>query len=125
MLDTNQIDVFPDEQVGNIVSKINVNVVGSWSTRGWSYRNEIVDVFYDLTGKNFDVIRKCLQYRECNKAKERKAIGEMSNVEFLEWHLKYKPNCLMNHEGSASVCPYCFILITFCVFCTKSKASSQ
>lgn len=104
LLDTGQIDEFPDEHAGNIVAKIIVSVDGSWSTRGWSSRNGIVHICCDLTEKVLYVTRNCSQCRESDKVKERKAIDEISNVQFLEWYVKHEPNCLINHEGSASVC---------------------
>ena len=34
---------------------------------------------------------------------EKRASGQLSKIEFLEWYIGHEENCYLNHEGSAQV----------------------
>ena len=39
----------------------------------------------------------------CNNLKHKKEMGTISLVQYVESYNKHEPDCLLNHEGSASV----------------------
>ena len=92
-----------DDQLKSLEMNIGVSLDGSWNTRGWSARMGIVDVCFEETGKVLDVVFKNLGCTLCKKKKQKKASGEISMLEYLEWYLKHEPDCLLNHDGSSQV----------------------
>ena len=100
-----QIDSNIDEQtLRNQVIKISASVDGSWGTRAWSSRDGIVDICFEETGKILDVIIKSSKCRQCLLKTNEEKSGKITELEYLERYTKHEADCLMNHEGSSSVC---------------------
>ena len=49
--------------------EISASFDGSWNTRGWSSRTEIVDTCFEPTGKILDVITKFFHCKICQEKK--------------------------------------------------------
>ena len=89
------------------LSKVNMNigaiVDGSWGSRGWSSKQGIADVWFEDMGKVLDVILKTSYCKVCKNLKHKKEMGTRGLVQYVESYNKHEPDCLLNHEGSASV----------------------
>ena len=71
---------------------------------GWSSRDGTVDICFEETGKVLEVIIKSSKRRQCSLKTNEKTSGKITELEYLEWYTNHEADCLMNHEGSSSVC---------------------
>ena len=76
---------------------------GSWQTPGWSSSKGIVSAIAENTSQVLDISYKCNYCTECQKMKERKRNGDLSELSYLEWFVNHEEKCMCNHEGSAQV----------------------
>ena len=70
LCNTGQIEWVDDDELRQQVVDVDVSLDGSWSTRGWSAREGIVDVCFEETGKVIDVILKLTKCDACKKNEE-------------------------------------------------------
>ena len=82
---------------------IGVSVDGSWGSRDWASKQGIVDVCFEDTRKVLDVILETSYFKVSKNLKHKKEMGTTSLVQYVESYNKHEPDCLLNHEGSASV----------------------
>ena len=75
----------------------------AWSSRGWSARDGVVTAISEDTGRVLDVVYMTRSCSQCKKMEEKRASGQLSKIEFLEWYIGHEENCYLNHEGSAQV----------------------
>ena len=73
---------------------------GSWSSKGWTASKGILSAIAEQTCEVLDVVFKWRTYIECAKMEERKSLGQLSRLEYLDCYILHKPECLKNHEAS-------------------------
>ena len=98
-----QIEVLSGNGLPREIPQIDVNVDGSWGSRGWSSRQSIVEICFEEPGKVLDVILKSSLCSPCTSLRSRRESREISVIDYMERYTKHEPECLMNHEGSSSV----------------------
>ena len=54
-------------------------------------------------GKVLDVILKTSYCKVCENLKHKKEMGTINLVQYVQSYKKHEPDCLLNHEGFASV----------------------
>ena len=96
-----QIDSNIDKQtLRNQVIKISASADGSLGTREWLSRIGIVDICFEEAGKVLVVIIKIIKMSTVFDKDKWETSGEITKLEYLEWHTKHETDCLMNQEGS-------------------------
>ena len=92
-----------DDQLKSKIVDCAASFDGSWNSRGWSARDGVVTAISDDTGKVLDVIFMTKSCPHCKQMDDKRARGELTRLEFLDWYIKHEPGCLLNHDGSAQV----------------------
>ena len=82
---------------------IGISVDGAWGSRGWASKQGIADVCFEDTGKVLDVILKTSHCKICKNLKHQREIGKISLEQYIDSYKKHEPDCLLNHEESASL----------------------
>ena len=96
-------EVPPEADLSKEKMIIVVSVDGAWGSRGWASKQGIADVCFEDTGKVLDVILKTSYCKVCKNLKHQREIGKISLEQYTESYNKHEPDCLLNHEESASV----------------------
>ena len=76
------------------------NFDGSWSSKGWTANQCIVSAIAEQTCEVLDIVFKWRTYIECTKMEEKKSLGQLSRLEYLDWYILHKPECLKSHKAS-------------------------
>ena len=103
MVKNGVLEVPPEADLSKEKMNIGVSVDGSWGSRGWASKQGIVDVCFEDMGKVLDVILKTSYCKVCENLKHKKEMGTINLVQYVQSYKKHEPDCLLNHEGFASV----------------------
>ena len=104
MVKNRVLKVPPEADLSKRKMNTGVSVDGSWGSRGWASKQGIVGICFEDTGKVLDVILKTSNCKVCKNLKHKREMGTISLVHYVESYNKQEPDCLLNHEISASVC---------------------
>ena len=84
MVKNGVLEVPPEADLSKEKMNIGVSVDGSWESRGWPSKQEIVDVCFKDTGKVLDIILKTSYCKVCKNLKHKKELGTIRLVQFVE-----------------------------------------
>jgi hypothetical protein len=101
--DCGKISNCTDEELNEKLVNVGTSFDCSWSSRGWSARDGIVAAISEDTGKVVDAVFMTSLCPSCKTVEYKHALGEMSNLEYLDWYIKHEPDCEKNHDGSPQV----------------------